>query len=138
MNIGEAAKRSGLPPKTIRYYESIKLVEPAMRNDNGYRDYNETDIEQLRFLQRARTTGFNIDECRQLLSLYKDQSRHSHHVKELVMEKAERVLQQIHELQMMHECLLELSSLCQADEEPHCAILDELSELNSPREQEDE
>ena len=138
MNIGQAAEQTGLNAKTIRYYEQIDLLQPAKRADNGYRDYSENDLEILRFIQRARKTGFNIEECRQLLSLYKDQSRHSHQVKELVLEKAERVAEQIRELQIMHKCLLELSSLCQADEKPHCAILDELSEHITAQEQADE
>jgi Cu(I)-responsive transcriptional regulator len=131
MNIGQAAKETGLSSKTIRYYEEIKLLAPARRADNGYRNYSEHDVENLRFLQRARQAGFNIEECRQLLSLHEDTSRHSHHVKELVLEKAERVAKQIEELQLMHKQLTNLASLCQANENPHCAILDELSEPNT-------
>jgi len=127
MNIGQAAKQTGLTTKTIRYYEQIALLKPAKRSDNGYREYREQDLDTLRFLQRARNAGFNIDECRQLLSLHHDESRHSHHVKSLVLEKAERVAAQIKELEIMHRHLLNLASLCQANEEPHCAILDELS-----------
>ncbi len=130
MNIGQAAKQAGLTSKTIRYYEQIELLAPARRADNGYRDYSAHDIENLRFLQRARQSGFNIEECRQLLSLHEDTSRHSHHVRDLVLEKAERVAKQISELQLMHEQLTHLATLCQANEEPHCAILDELSEAN--------
>ncbi|MEO1651580.1 MAG: MerR family DNA-binding transcriptional regulator, partial [Pseudomonadota bacterium] len=49
MNIGAAAERSGLSPKTIRYYEQIKLVVPD-RRDNGYRDYSEQDTHRLAFI----------------------------------------------------------------------------------------
>lgn len=128
MNIGQAAKQTGLSTKTIRYYEQIALLSPAKRADNGYRDYGEEDLETLRFLQRARNAGFNIDECRQLLALHHDKSRHSLHVKDLVQEKADYVAAQIRELKIMHAYLTNLASLCQANEEPHCAILDELSE----------
>ena len=127
MNIGEVSKLSGLPSKTIRYYEEIDLVKPSSRSSNGYRNYSEGDLTQLQFVQRARRTGFNIDECRQLLSLYNDQSRHSHDVKQLVIEKAQVVAEQIQELQLMHDCLMELAGQCQSDEKPHCAILDTLS-----------
>lgn len=128
MNIGEVSKLSGLPSKTIRYYEEIDLVKPSSRASNGYRNYSDDDLAQLQFIQRARRTGFNIDECRQLLSLYNDQSRHSHDVKQLVIEKAQVVAEQIQELQLMHDCLMELAGQCQSNEEPHCAILEKLSE----------
>jgi DNA-binding transcriptional MerR regulator len=80
MNIGVASEKSGLPSKTIRYYEDIGLVRPA-RTDNGYRDYSVADIHRLRFLQRSRSLGFSVDECRQLLSLYHDRNRESADVK---------------------------------------------------------
>ena len=73
MNIGDASERSGLPAKTIRYYEDIRLLKPA-RSDNGYRDYSSADVHRLRFLQRARGLGFSVEECRQLLSLYGDKA----------------------------------------------------------------
>ena len=71
MNIGEAASSSGLPAKTIRYYEDIGLIAPD-RTTNGYRDFSETHMHKLAFLSRARGLGFTIEECRNLLSLYED------------------------------------------------------------------
>ena len=129
MNIGQAAKRTGLSTKTLRYYESISLIKPSNRALNGYRNYSEADIEQLTFLQHARQTGFTIEECRQLLALFNDNSRQSKHVKSLVLEKAKRVEQQIKQLEWMHNYLLELASHCRADEAPTCAILEELSTM---------
>jgi len=126
MNIGAVSKRTGLNSKTIRYYEQIELVSPASRSSNGYRQYSNAEIEQLKFVQRARKTGFNIEECRQLLSLFNHAGRQSHQVKSLVLEKAEQVAEQIEELKLMHECLLDLAAQCQSDDEPHCAILDHL------------
>ena len=76
MNIGLASEKSGLPSKTIRYYEEIELIKPD-RADNGYRDYSDNDIHRLRFLQRSRSLGFSIEECRLLLSLYEDDRRAS-------------------------------------------------------------
>ena len=80
MNIGDVAVQSGLPAKTIRYYEEIGLVKPS-RRPNGYRDYSTEDLHELRFLQRARGLGFTVEACRQLLSLYKDRNRASADVK---------------------------------------------------------
>ena len=82
MNIGDAAKQSGLPAKTIRYYEDIGLVAPG-RAGNGYRDFSGTDLHKLAFVQRARSLGFSIEECRALLSLYDDRDRASADVKDL-------------------------------------------------------
>jgi len=131
MNIGTVSKLTGLNTKTIRYYEQIELIAPATRSDNGYRQYSEKGLEQLRFIQRARKTGFNIDECRQLLALFNNSGRHSHQVKELVLEKADLVARQIEELKLMKHCLLDLASQCQSDEEPHCAILDRFTDHTS-------
>ncbi len=131
MNIGQAAKACGLTTKTIRYYEEIDLICPSSRSLSGYRQYTESDIAQLQFIQRARSTGFTIDECRQLLALNNDPSRQSHEVKALVLDKAKQVSQQIENLSQMHQCLLELADRCQSDDKPKCAILDSLSTSES-------
>ena len=85
MNIGEIAEQSGLPAKTIRYYEDIGLVEPA-RLSNGYRDFGEVELHKLAFLRRARSLGFSIEQCRNLLGLYEDRTRSSANVKRLAAE----------------------------------------------------
>lgn len=128
MNIGTVSKLTGLNTKTIRYYEQIKLISPATRSANGYRQYSTHGLAQLQFIQRARQTGFNIEECRQLLALFNNSGRHSHQVKELVLEKAEVVTKQIEALKLMQSCLLDLAAQCQSDDEPHCAILDRFSD----------
>ena len=79
MNISEAARLSGLSSKTIRYYEDIGLIAPARRSDNGYRQYEQRAVEELKFLGRARHVGFDLDECRQLLALHRDSGRQSRH-----------------------------------------------------------
>lgn len=127
MNIGEAATKSGLPAKTIRYYESIGLIQPS-RNENGYRDYCEQDLHKLRFLQRARSLGFSIEECRQLLSLYADRNRASSDVKALAEEHLQRIDQKISELEGLSGTLRHLVTACRGDERPDCPILDDLSE----------
>lgn len=128
MKIQTAAKAAGLSPQTLRYYEQIDLVRPSGRADNGYRIYSREEVEQLRFIHRARNTGFNIEECRELLGLYTNTTRQSRHVKTMVLEKAEQVARQIEELQHMHTELLRLADTCQGNDHPHCAILDRMSE----------
>jgi MerR family copper efflux transcriptional regulator len=126
MNIGDASERSGLPPKTIRYYEDIDLLKPA-RSGNGYRDYSSKDIHRLRFLQRARSLGFSVEECRQLLSLYGDKTRESADVKAIAEAKLTEIERKIAELMGLQKTLQHLVHHCHGDERPDCPILDELS-----------
>ncbi|MDA3858590.1 MAG: MerR family transcriptional regulator, partial [Roseovarius sp.] len=90
MNIGDVANCSGLPAKTIRYYEDIGLVQP-LRSANGYRIFRESDVHRLAFLGRARALGFTIEDCRSLLKLYADTDRASAEVKQIAEEHLERI-----------------------------------------------
>ncbi|MEM5581358.1 Cu(I)-responsive transcriptional regulator [Roseibium sp. AS2] len=126
MNIGAASWQSGLPVKTIRYYEEIGLVRPA-RSENGYRDFLETDLQRLKFLQRARSLGFSIDKCRELLSLYEDRNRASADVKEITREKIDEIDRKIEELQSLKRVLSDLVRACHGDDRPDCPIIDDLS-----------
>lgn len=126
MNIGAAAERSGLPPKTIRYYEDIGLVQ-ASRAFNGYRDYTVEDVHRLKFLQRARSLGFSVEECRQLLSLYADKNRDSANVKAIAAQKLEEIDAKIAQLQSLSAVLSHLISNCHGDHRPDCPIIDDLA-----------
>ena len=126
MQIGEAARNARLPVKTVRYYEEVGLVKP-LRTGNGYRDYGDRDVHLLKFVQRARSLGFSIDECRLLLSLYGDKRRASADVKALASEKIKQVDLKIHELQSMRKTLLRLAEHCHGDDKPDCPILDDLA-----------
>ncbi|MEZ0122022.1 MAG: MerR family transcriptional regulator [Candidatus Reddybacter sp.] len=127
MNISEAAKLSGLPAKTIRYYESIDLISPPRRAANGYRRYGKTDIATLCFLRQARQFGFNIDQCRLLLGLYKNPQRRSAEVHQLVSDKLEEVDAHIRELGETRELLAKLVGACANDEAADCVIIDRLA-----------
>lgn len=126
MNIGAAADQANLPAKTIRYYEEIDLVHPA-RSENGYRDYSEADVHRLRFLQRSRSLGFTIDECRLLLSLYDDENRASADVKAIAEAKIVEVDRKIAELQGLRATLSSLARNCHGDERPDCPIINDLA-----------
>jgi MerR family copper efflux transcriptional regulator len=126
MNVGEAAQRSGLPSKTIRYYEEIGLIAPS-RAGNGYRDYGEDDIHRLAFLRRARGLGFSIDDCRQLMALYRDRSRASHDVKEIALSHVSAIEEKIAELQSMRATLQNLVHACHGDDRPDCPILEDIA-----------
>lgn len=127
MNISEAARRSGLSNKTIRYYEDIRLIAPAERGENGYRQYDNKAVEELQFLARARDVGFDLDECRQLLDLHRDRGRQSRHAREMVLEKSDQLQQRIEQLKSMQGVLQEMASRCRGDEGPDCAILEDLA-----------
>ncbi|THD72859.1 Cu(I)-responsive transcriptional regulator [Thalassobius vesicularis] len=126
MNIGEVSKRSGLPAKTIRYYEDIGLIQPH-RSDNGYRAFAESDLHKLAFLGRARALGFSIEDCRNLLTLYEDRSRASADVKQIAKTHLTRIDQKLAELQEMRATLAGLVSACAGDNRPDCPILADLS-----------
>jgi len=126
MNIGTASKQSGLPAKTIRYYEDIGLL-CAERRENGYRVYDEADIHKLRFLQRARGLGFSVEDCRQLLSLYENRNRASSDVKALAQGRLDEIDRKLAELQSLRDTLAHLIRACRGDDRPDCPILDDLA-----------
>jgi MerR family copper efflux transcriptional regulator len=126
MNIGTVSEKSGLPAKTIRYYEDIGLIRPD-RRDNGYRDYSIEDMHRLKFLQRSRGLGFSVEECRQLLSLYGDTHRESAEVKAIAKAKLTEIDRKLAELQGLREMLKHLVANCQGDHRPDCPIIDGLS-----------
>lgn len=126
MNIKEAAARSGLPAKTIRYYEDIGLVRP-LRGPNGYRRFRDADLHKLGFLGRARSLGFTIEECRTLLALWEDRARASADVKQLAERHLVRISDKIVELQAMQATLSHLVQACAGDDRPDCPILEGLA-----------
>jgi MerR family copper efflux transcriptional regulator len=126
MNIGDVAERSGLPPKTIRYYEDIGLIRPR-RGENGYRAFAPGDVHKLAFLGRARSLGFSIEECRALLALYEDEDRASSDVKQVAEAHLGQIDRKIAELQGMRATLARLVHRCHGDARPDCPILDDLA-----------
>lgn len=127
MLIGEAARETGLPAKTIRFYEEIGLVTPAARSDNGYRTYGDRDVHVLRFLHRARNLGFSVSGCRELLALYQDKSRASADVKSVALARIEDINSKIAQLNAMKATLSHLAEACHGDDMPDCPILDDLA-----------
>ncbi|PTW61703.1 transcriptional regulator [Breoghania corrubedonensis] len=126
MNIGTAARQTGLPAKTIRYYEEIGLIAPE-RQANGYRDYGDEHVHKLRFLRRARSLGFGIEDCRQLLSLYEDRGRASSDVKLLAQQRITEIDAKLEELTSLRDTLARLIHACHGDERPDCPILNEIA-----------
>lgn len=127
MNIGQAADQSGIPAKTIRYYESIGLIRPAGRTDGNYRDFDDSAVRMLQFLKRARDFGFSIDDCRELLSLYQDRRRSSADVRAIAERRVAEIDRKVRELLALRGALGQLVERCHGDDRPDCPILDDLA-----------
>jgi MerR family copper efflux transcriptional regulator len=127
MHIGNVAEKSGVPAKTIRYYESIGLIPSAARTANGYRIYDELDLRTLQFIQRSRSLGFSVSDVASLLALWRNRSRTSAEVKQLAQKRIAHVERKIEELQAMKHALLDLAERCQGGARPECPIIDELA-----------
>ena len=127
MRIGEAARRSGMAAKTIRFYEEAGLIDPAPRSASGYREFGDDDVRRLQFIHRARDLGFSVAEVRRLLSLWSDRERASAQVKHLALEHVARIEAKMHELCSMRDAILHLADRCHGDERPECPILDGLA-----------
>jgi Cu(I)-responsive transcriptional regulator len=126
MNIGEASRRSGLPVKTMHYYEEIGLLVPSRRS-NGDRDYSDQDVHKLRFIARARGLGFAVEDCRALLSLYDDPTRASADVRAIALARLADVERKIVELESLRSALHHLVDSCRGDDRPECPILEDLA-----------
>jgi Cu(I)-responsive transcriptional regulator len=132
MNIGEAAKASGVNAKLIRYYESIGLIPEAGRTASGYRVYSRNDVNVLRFIKRARTLGFSIERIQLLVGLWQDRSRSSAEVKRVALDHVAELEAKIAELRAMSDTLKELAHACHGDDRPDCPILRDLAHEEGP------
>jgi Cu(I)-responsive transcriptional regulator len=132
MNISDAAERSGVSAKMIRYYESVGLLKAAGRRANGYRDYADTDVAMLQFVRRTRDLGFSLDEVGALLALWRDRARSSREVRKLAEKHLADIDARITELRAVSRTLKKLVHDCHGDDRPDCPILDNLA---APRRQ---
>ncbi|WP_295311297.1 Cu(I)-responsive transcriptional regulator [Roseobacter sp.] len=126
MNISDVAKATGLPVKTIRYYEDIDLITPG-RGENGYRRFSVQDQHRLAFIGRARSLGFSVEACRSLLLLYNDRDRASADVKRIAREHLAEIERKRDELTQMRDTLFQLISACAGNDRPDCPILADLA-----------
>lgn len=131
MNIGTVAEKSGVPPKTIRYYETIGLIGAAERRPNGYRSYSPLDMQTLNFIKRARGLGFSVVEVRSLLDLWRDNTRSNAAVKALATRHVNVLDRKIEELAAMRTTLMDLVKRCRGDARPDCPILDDLGDTSA-------
>ena len=130
--IRDAEKATGLPAKTIRYYEEIGLVRPG-RAQNGYRVFYPHHMHELAFVARARGLGFSVEECRALLTLYRDKDRASGEVRAIAKAHLAEIDAKIAALTGMRDTLRHLVQSCAGDERPDCPILADLARETSDR-----
>jgi Cu(I)-responsive transcriptional regulator len=127
LNIGEAAKASGVTAKMVRHYESIGLLPPARRTEAGYRLYGGDDVRMLQFIHRGRALGFSLDQIADLLALWRDKQRASADVRRLALEHINELDRKIAELEAMKRTLASLADSCHGDARSDCPILDDLA-----------
>jgi MerR family copper efflux transcriptional regulator len=127
MDIGRAAKESGVSIKMIRHYEAIGLLPPPARTFANYRVYGPNDVHVLRFIKRARTLGFSMEDIKELVGLWKNKSRSSAAVKRVAGKHLEELKRKIAELQSMAGTLEHLTKHCHGDHRPECPILEDLA-----------
>jgi Cu(I)-responsive transcriptional regulator len=123
MNIGEAAKASGVSAKMIRHYEGVGLFPEAARTESGYRQYTDKDVNTLRFIRQSRDLGFSIEQIRELLGLWQNRKRPSRQVKALAQAHIQELEQKLQELQAMKSTLEHLVHCCHGDDRPDCPII---------------
>jgi MerR family copper efflux transcriptional regulator len=131
-SIGRAAEISDVTPKMIRHYESLGLIPKAARTLGDYRVYTAAEVHTLRFIRRARSLGFSMDEISRLLSLWRNHRRASAEVKRLAMSHVAELDAKIEELRSMRTALADLAQDCHGNERPECPILDDLGRLPRP------
>jgi Cu(I)-responsive transcriptional regulator len=131
INIGEAAKHSGVSAKMIRHYEGIGLIQKATRTYSGYRTYAASDVHTLRFIRQARNVGFSLKQIEELLGLWRNQHRPSSKVKALAQEHIAGLEARIAELEAMKHTLASLAKHCHGDDRPECPILEGLAALST-------
>ncbi len=126
MNIGQAARATGVSAKMIRWYEQQGLIPQALRSESNYRHYSEADLHRLRFIRRSRDLGFPIRQIAELLALWNDQNRSSAEVKQLALGHVASLRARIMELEAMVRSIGQLAESCQGDARPDCPILETL------------
>src|ERR1700682_1469837 len=127
MNIGEAARASGLTAKMIRYYERVALLAPKARTSAGYRVYGTGEVHSLRFIRQARRLGFLVDDIRKLLALWQDRSRASAEVKAIALEHVAELDRRLLALTGLRDTLAHLANHCHGDDRPDCPIIEGLA-----------
>lgn len=125
--IGRLAKASNVKITTIRYYESIGLIEAPDRSEGGQRIYDAKAVERMRFIRHARDLGFPLEAIRELIDLSKNEDRSCAEVDEIARRHAEDVKQRIRRLKSLERELGRMIKECSVDRISDCRIMEVLS-----------
>lgn len=134
MRIGELAGRLGLNPRTIRFYESIGVLPEPDRAPSGYRDYDDSDQERLRFIKLAQSLGLSLDDIREILALRDRGETPCPYVRRAIDEQAAAIDHRIRELERLRSELRRLQRVARKlpdrapDDECVCHILEDGAE----------
>ncbi|HET6913361.1 MAG TPA: heavy metal-responsive transcriptional regulator [Rhodanobacteraceae bacterium] len=133
LTIGAVARGAGVRIDTIRYYEREGLLPAPRRRDSGYRDYGRDTVDRLKFIRRAKSLGFTLDEIRELLALSADHERCVRGVKQRAEAKLAEIEQRIAEMQRMRRGLKKLIAECPGHGDPGtCPILGAFTHGDTP------
>jgi len=133
MTRGEVAEKAGVNPETLRYYERKELIPKPARSDGGFRLYDDSYVERLRFIRRAKDLGFTLAEIKDLLELRVDDEATCRDVQVQADEKIEEVEEKIRALKGIRNALTKLAAACEASQRPtsECPILDAMKNENA-------
>jgi DNA-binding transcriptional MerR regulator len=120
MRIGEIADQSGVPTKTIRFWEAEGLLPPPARTASGYRDYQPADTDRIRFIRHAQASGLRLDEIRQVLDISDAGQPPCQHVQDLVHQRLADVDARIAELTHARRVLRDLAARAAAQDPADC------------------
>jgi len=129
MRIGEVARASGLPIKTIRYYDELGLLKVSGRTDGGYRLFGSEVLGRLRFIKRAQSLGLSLMEIKEFLAVYDQGNLPCDHIREKLEDKLIEIEQQIQQLQILKQ---ELSGLLSGWQSVPTAAAETISETICP------
>lgn len=132
MNIGDAARASGISAKMIRHYEGVGLLPEAARTEAGYRQYTDREVHVLKFIRQSRELGFSLEQVRELLSLWQNRRRPSRLVKALAQAHIQELDAKLDEIRAMKSTLQHLVDGCAGDDRPDCPIIDTLADASVP------
>ena len=130
VNIGEAARLSGISTRMVRHYESLGLLGEVHRTDSGYRQYSAAEVHTLRFIKRSRDMGFSMEQVAELVGLWHNRRRTSATVKRIAQSHLDELEQRIAAMQGMQRTLAHLVHCCHGDQRPDCQILDDLARIS--------
>jgi len=129
LRIGEIAKLSGVCVETLRFYEREGLIPKPARSQSGYRQYSETAVKQIQFIQHAKALGFSLKDIGELITLKTKPGTTCKGIRTKAQAKIDEIQQKIDALEEMKTALSPLIDQCQSGNPINeCPILNVMEE----------